>query len=155
MKNKLIIAYLLLLDSHLSANQQQVQKQEEQTQDDRPAASYSWSEQKPAEQTQATQKPATSRIIQKPEPEAPAKVDELANLIKQIEEETQGLIKEHGSVDEAIKNKTGLKDANKEHVRICPTCGGIASQCPADIARIRQGQVLTCGCNICQGLRNF
>lgn len=50
----------------------------------------------------------------------------------------------HGSVDNMIKKA-------KDHPRICPTCGQLASTCPTDRERIRNGNIMTCGCDMCGG----
>ena len=136
--NKIIFAALsitsLVVTSFLSAEQaQQEQAQQEQTQ----------------QQTKPAPKPP--RIIWNKhnanKNNNKDNVDEFADLKNLLQDIINEVAKEHGSVDEMLDQKA------KEHVRICPTCGGIAAQCPADLDRIAHGEILTCGCTKCGGLQ--
>lgn len=51
------------------------------------------------------------------------------------------------------KNKDKKKDKQKKHIRICPLCGCPSTDCWADQDRIKNGDVLPCGCETCQNKR--
>lgn len=78
-------------------------------------------------------------------PDAPAQDDELTDLNSLLQNIVDKVNTTHGSVDNMIKQKS------EDHTRICPTCGGLASECPEDQRRIRNGIIMTCGCDMCGG----
>jgi hypothetical protein len=49
----------------------------------------------------------------------------------------------------SVASKT--KPIEKQHERICPTCGRPAELCELDKSRIAQGNIMTCGCHECGG----
>ena len=117
------------------------------------SAEQAQQEQAQPQQAQQQAKPKPARIIwnkhnaNKNNNNANANVDEFADLKNLLQDIINKVAREHGSVDEMLNQKAN------EHVRICPTCGGIAAQCPADLDRIAHGEILTCGCTRCGGLQ--
>lgn len=51
--------------------------------------------------------------------------------------------------DTTATASTKVEEQTKKHVRICPTCGGTADQCPEDLHRRRMGVLLPCACDDC------
>lgn len=54
-------------------------------------------------------------------------------------------------VMEAKQNQVDSNTKEKSHERICPCCGSYSINCPADTARLANGNVLKCGCRECGG----
>lgn len=78
-------------------------------------------------------------------PDVPAQDDTLDDLNSLMQTLVDKVNTTHGSVDNMILQKS------EDHPRICPTCGELAATCPADIERIRNGNIMTCGCSMCGG----
>ena len=126
---------MALLSATIFVNGQQAQQDQnpvEQEQKPKPRIDWGYSDQNNDE----------VKTPDKPE-------DDLSDLLTQVEEDVKQIVETHGSVKEAVKKM------HKEHVRICPTCGGIASQCPADKDRLSRGNIMKCACKVCKGTCYF
>lgn len=103
------------------------------------------------QQQQQVQKPQDQHQHHDHQPTNPDKNDApvvdatQTDLAAQLQALLDNVNKTHGSVGNMIKQKM------KDHPRICPTCGGLAVNCPADRARLAEGNVMKCGCDMCGG----
>ena len=99
---------------------------------------------KPKPAAPTNDQPATDQDTQNPTP-APAQEPVALPVTPEPASDNASQTDAQTNTDAQTQTDT----ETKKHIRICPTCGGIADQCPEDLYRRNLGILLPCACDDC------